>query len=373
MARHRGAHRPSPGPDPALPERRTRTRATFVGAALLVVGMPLSGSVAAAPLTAAERARTAPSDPGRAVATHHGGRAPHDRSGPRTHPRHHRDRPTSRDLDRPRPKPSSAPTPTPAAPRPTPTKPSSTPRPTTTTASRPGSWPDAGTTGPRAGHRLKASGSVKVTKAGTVLQDLDIDGCVTIAAPRVVLRDVRIRCGGTYGIDVESGSVTAEYVELDGLGSVHVAVVGSGYTLSHVDIHDVEDGPRLGSNVTIEDSFVHDLFRAPGSHNDAMQTTGGSNITIRHNRIVPFTDGDPMNAAIMIGSEFAPLRDMLIEGNYLDGGNYSILARDDLDGRNVVVRNNVFTKNFRFGPYRGAPGMSADASNVFVGTSTPAV
>lgn len=201
-----------------------------------------------------------------------------------------------------------------------------------------------------------------------MISDLDINGCVNVQAMNVVISDVRIRCSSTYGINVKSGSVTVQHSELDGTGAVHVAVVGSNYTLSYVNIHDIEDGPRLGDNVTIEDSYIHDLFRTATSHNDAMQTTGATNITIRHNSIVPATNGDPMNAAIMIGSEFNPLRDMLIEGNYLNGGNYTILARADLDGNNIIVRNNAFGHDYRYGAYRGATGMTKEASNIYADT-----
>ena len=153
---------------------------------------------------------------------------------------------------------------------------------------------------------------------------------------------------------------------------VSAAVGFANYTLSHVDIHDVIDGPRMNSNVQVLDSWVHGLARVSGSHNDALQTTGGTNIVVRGNTLQPYDPGtdDPHNAAVMIGSENQPLRNMTIEGNYLDGGNYSILARDDLNGANIVVRDNVYTRNFRYGPYRGATGMTADSTNVYADTRT---
>jgi hypothetical protein len=265
--------------------------------------------------------------------------------------------------------PKATPTATPVAPTPKAT-PTATPVAPTlpSVTSVPSSFPDASTTGPRAGHSLQASGSLTITQDGAVISDLDINGCVNVQAMNVVISDVRIRCSSTYGINVKSGSVTVQHSELDGTGAVHVAVVGSNYTLSYVNIHDIEDGPRLGDNVTIEDSYIHDLFRTATSHNDAMQTTGATNITIRHNSIVPATNGDPMNAAIMIGSEFNPLRNMLIEGNYLNGGNYTILARSDLDGNNIVVRNNAFGHDYRYGAYRGATGMTLEANNIYADT-----
>src|SRR5690606_1088474 len=117
----------------------------------------------------------------------------------------------------------------------------------------------------------------------------------------------------------------------------------------------------------------HGLKRTGDSHNDALQTTGGEGIVVRGNTLIAYDESrrDPLNACIMIGSENAPLRDMVIENNYLDGGNYSILTRADIDARNVRVTGNVFGPNARYGPYRGVGAMDADHSNVFAATGDP--
>ena len=235
-------------------------------------------------------------------------------------------------------------------------------------------WPNSSTTGPRAGHALTPSADVDVTEAGAVISDLDVDGCIDVMAPNVTINDVRIDCTrATPAIRVYDGaSVTANYVEIDGNGVVGAAVGYSDYTLSHADIHDVIDGPRISSNVQILDSYIHDLARTSDSHNDALQTTGGTGIVIRGNNLQAYnaTFDDPMNACFMVGSENAPLRDVVVEHNLLNGGNYSILARADLVGSNIVIRNNYFGRNFRYGPYRGVEPMTADASNVWADTLT---
>ena len=235
-------------------------------------------------------------------------------------------------------------------------------------------WPNSSTTGPRAGHALTPSADVVVTKAGAVISDLDVGGCIDVMAPNVTINDVRIDCTrATPAIRVYDGaSVTANYVEIDGNGVVGAAVGYSDYTLSHADIHDVIDGPRINSNVKILDSYIHDLARTSNSHNDALQTTGGTGIVIRGNNLQAYnaTFDDPMNACFMVGSENAPLRDVVVEHNLLNGGNYSILARDDLVGSNIVIRNNYFGRNFRYGPYHAVGPMTADASNVWADTLT---
>lgn len=376
MVRPRTTPHPIERADQAVaPVRSRRNRTVVAAAALVFLAVPISAS-AATPSDAAQST-------GSAGASKHHFRDHQPSWVHWGHRQKAREATTSRSTAAPAaPVPTATPTATPAAAAPTatPTAAAVPPAPTATptaapaalaplsVTSVPSSFPDASTTGPRAGHSLQASGSLTITQDGAVISDLDINGCVNVQAMNVVISDVRIRCSSTYGINVKSGSVTVQHSELDGTGAVHVAVVGSNYTLSYVNIHDIEDGPRLGDNVTIEDSYIHDLFRTATSHNDAMQTTGATNITIRHNSIVPATNGDPMNAAIMIGSEFNPLRDMLIEGNYLNGGNYTILARADLDGNNIIVRNNAFGHDYRYGAYRGATGMTKEASNIYADT-----
>jgi hypothetical protein len=62
-----------------------------------------------------------------------------------------------------------------------------------------------------------------------------------------------------------------------------------GYTARRVNMYAVGDGFRAGSNTLIEDSWVHDLghdgAHDPSPHIDAVQSIGGSNITIRNNRL----------------------------------------------------------------------------------------
>jgi len=211
-----------------------------------------------------------------------------------------------------------------------------------------------------------------VTEAGATVSDLDIDGCIDVRAPGVTITDVRIDCSrSTTAIRIYDGaSATIQYTEINGNGVVSTAVGFNDYTLTHVEIYDVIDGPRLGSNVQVLSSYIHHLNRTGNSHNDAMQTTGGTNIVIRGNNIQAYNPDhdDPMNAGLMIGSENAPVHNMTVEGNLFNGGNYSILARDDLRGSDIAFRNNQFQRDARYGPYRGVDVMDADSSNVWADT-----
>lgn len=251
--------------------------------------------------------------------------------------------------------------------------------PTRSALTVPAGWPHAGNTGVPAGTVLRPSGSITVTEPGTVLDSLLIDGCVDVKAAHVTIRRSKIQCGRpTTAIrNISSGPLLIEDVEIDGRGAVRAAVGFGNYTLRRVNIHNVLDGPRLGSNTTVVDSYIHDLARTPESHNDTLQTTGGSNIVIRHNTLLPYKSAtrDPMNAAFMLGTTSSPrLQDILVEDNYVNGGNYTFNIREDVQGvSNLVFRGNRFGRDHRYGPAARVtgPGRTFDSSNVWHDNGQP--
>jgi hypothetical protein len=76
-------------------------------------------------------------------------------------------------------------------------------------------YPDASNTGVPKGTQLKPSGSVKVTKDGTVVKGLEVTGSIEIAANDVTVEDTKVTldgpgCGprstcGNYDLHIESG------------------------------------------------------------------------------------------------------------------------------------------------------------------------
>lgn len=248
-------------------------------------------------------------------------------------------------------------------------------------AALPSSWPSARNTGVPAGTKLRASGSLQLEKNGQVVTGLDINGCVDVRAKNVTIRKSRINCDrSTYSIRTHDGAtnLVVEDVEINGGGNNSAAVCCGNYTLRRVNIHNVIDGPRLGSNVTIVDSWIHDLARVSGSHNDALQTTGATNIVVRHNRLDTYrpSTGDPFNACLMIGSTTGPqVANLTFEDNYCNGGNYSIGIRTDLNASNVVFRRNVFGRDFRYGvvAHPDHPGITWEDSNVYLDNKKPVV
>jgi hypothetical protein len=216
-----------------------------------------------------------------------------------------------------------------------------------------------------------------ISEAGTVIDAKSIDGCVEVAAPDVLITRSKVTCTDTL-LRVRSGDLTVEDSELDGQRTA-ITTIGGDYTLRRVNIHNVNEGPRLDSNVRIEDSWVHHLVLTnPDDHQDILQTTGGTNIVIRHNTLQAYNpdEDETHNAAFMVGSEFAPLRDVLVEENLMSGGGCTVNIRPDTDASNVRFRNNTFVDD----SYYGCPvlepdvaGVAWESTNVWQETGRPVV
>jgi hypothetical protein len=227
------------------------------------------------------------------------------------------------------------------------------PKATTTTVrvTRPG-FPDATTTGVPMGVRLKPAGELVVTAAGTVIDGLDIQGCVVIQASNVTVRRSRIRCQGAYVVKVAdtASGVLLEDVEIDGAGNPSTVAIGLvGYTVRRANIHHVGDGPRMASATVVEDSFIHDLSAGPGSHTDGIQSTGGTGITIRHNRI---ENPRRQTSCIMLGADLGDISSARVEGNLLNGGNFTVYAGAEA-GRKataITISGNHFGRDAVYGP-----------------------
>jgi hypothetical protein len=230
-----------------------------------------------------------------------------------------------------------------------------------TTAPPADGFPGAGNTGVPAGVTLTASGPLTVTRDGTVVDRRDIKGCLKIEASNVTVRRSRIRCTGDLPVRIGDGArdVVLEDVEIDGMGSSATTAIGyDNYTLRRADVHDVGDGPRMADNTVVEDSWIHDLVIGGGSHNDGIQSTGGTHIRILHNRI---EHPHEQTSCILIGADLGPIHDVLIQGNLLNGGNYTVYAGGDEGYSDIRIVGNRFGRDMVYGTH------SLQANIVFSG------
>jgi hypothetical protein len=199
---------------------------------------------------------------------------------------------------------------------------------------------------------LTPSGSIRVEQDGAIVEDLDIDGAITILADNVTIRRVRVRSGDYYPIryfDEDNVGLVIEDSEIEGTSDDATASVSFvSYTARRLNIHGAADGFKADANVVIEDSWIHDLRNGPDQHNDGVQSTGGAGVTLRNNWI-----SGASNAAVQTGDLGGATENLTIECNWLGGGGYTLNIRGTgaTVPRNTRIVNNVFARDAGYGPW----------------------
>lgn len=243
----------------------------------------------------------------------------------------------------------------------------------------PREFPTDLTTGVRAGVNLQESGSITVDEPGTVIEGLRVRGRITVEASGVTIRDTLVESGGSaYGIRIlgPARGVLVENVEVDNqdAGGIGIFFNGGSGVVRSANIHSGSDGIRIqSSDVTVEQSYIHDLKREPGGHHDSIQIRSGDNVTVRGNSLGPYvarTD-DPMNAAIQVGSLLeGPLSGLTVEDNLMDGGNFTVNGGNGIVSGSIT--GNVFGQHARFGVRTSISSAVIWRDNVMLETGEPA-
>lgn len=265
------------------------------------------------------------------------------------------------------PSPTASPTPS-ASPRPTASpSPTASPTPSPTPSPSPSDFPGAGNTGVPAGTTLTAyTGPSRITTPGTVIDSKIITTpiVITAGAHDVTIKNSVIRASAFFLVLNDEGARNLQIIdsELDGLDNTgnDAAVGGRNYTLTRVNIHSTMDGLKIGDNVTVQDSYIHDLVTTRDSHNDGIQSLGSTNVVIRHNTIL--VPGGSTSAIILSTGSASAMRNILIDGNLLGGGAYTVYggyqAGVDVLSRvsDITISNNHITTTINpkggvYGPF----------------------
>lgn len=200
-------------------------------------------------------------------------------------------------------------------------------------------YPDATNTGVPSGVALTPSGSITVTTNGAIIDGLDISGQIVVNADNVTIRNCRITSSDYYPIDYARAGLLIEDCEIIGTAdAVTAAVSFDNYTIRRCNIGGTTDGLKANSDVVIEDCYIHDLRVSGGSHNDGIQSTGGSNVTVRHNTI----DTGDAGVAIQFGSSDTG---WLVTDNLIHSSGWAFNG-------GAGTSNDTFTNN-RFAPVPG--------------------
>ncbi|WP_405143783.1 DUF4082 domain-containing protein [Sphaerisporangium sp. NBC_01403] len=267
--------------------------------------------------------------------------------------------PTRTTTHTPTPKP---PTETPTAkPSPTTPKPSltldPTRQPTVAPTSQPtapgGSWPNGSNTGVPSGVKLTQSKSITVTKDGTVIDGMEVQGEINVDADNVTIRNTRLAAApGDWGIIQRQGrsGLTVENSEVFGNGKQRtqfgILNQGGDLTVRRVDIHTISNG-ILTEQGLIEDSYIHDPVYYSGDHTDMIMCTSGppsgAKLVIRGNTVINTLD---QTGAIALFQDFGVVRNVTVEANFLAGGGYALYGGAGAKGTssNIKVVNNVFSR-----------------------------
>ena len=225
---------------------------------------------------------------------------------------------------------------------------------------------------------LTASESLTIKENNALVENLDIDGCIKVEANNVTIRNVRIDCSGLYGINIVSGYIGTLIEDVEILGMQSSGILGSEFTLRRANIHDSGgDAIKPTRNALIEDSWFHRLGYITDSHSDGVQMVSGENVTMRGNNFdMPYDlEGFTNSQCMIIQTNNGPIDNILIEGNWLNGGGYCVQINDKGNGyggpTNVRIINNKFGRDCQFGILRFRDSSPTLSGNVWEQTGEP--
>jgi len=234
--------------------------------------------------------------------------------------------------------------------------------------SRPQQFPDAKNSGVPDGYPLK-----KLVPDTEFIVDRDIDGVeiagmIVIGAPDVTISNSRIwattELFGVWNREGFPGAAVknVEIICVDG-PKIAAAGVAGVQRVEGSDISGCADGIKIGGGARIVGNYIHDLAQKPGLHNDGIQMQGGSDVLIARNTIVTVDKGgSTANAAVFIQSESAPIDNVSIVGNFVDGFGFSLRLNGDRVTGSEIVDNVIGTRHL-FGPTLLANGAEASRAN----------
>ncbi|MCO8271760.1 hypothetical protein M1L60_14275 [Actinoplanes sp. TRM 88003] len=226
-------------------------------------------------------------------------------------------------------------------------------------------FPSASNTGLRPGTKLKAASSkvLRIQKAGTVIDRVDMRADISVEADNVTIKNSRLITAGEWAIIQREGAsgLTVQDSEIRGNGKDRLqhAIFNQGGDIRILrnDMSIMSDAIST-NNGLIEGNYLHDPIYFDGDHTDMIQSNSGppsgKRLVIRNNTIINTLD---QTAALALFQDFGVQHDALIENNLMAGGGYALYAGAGKLGTsyNIQVINNVFSrevypKSGQYGP-----------------------
>jgi hypothetical protein len=263
------------------------------------------------------------------------------------------------------PVPSASPTVSPTPP----SSPSPTPGPVA-------AWPDASNTGVPAGVALTVvNGNQVYSTPNQVIDAKDIRGCVEVRAAGVVIKRSKISAPCFYAVGSFLGAysgarLTVQDSEVDCANTTGTAFSEFNIDAIRVNVHGCENGFDIHDNVTVRDSWVHNLFATAESHTDGAQLNDGAHdVVFDHNSIDPLTDAT--SAIISPRASVGGASNVLVQNNLLGGGSYALYCVQDGAGTNYRVIGNHFRRDSAYGPWTDCQDEAVVSGNVWDDNNAP--
>jgi hypothetical protein len=216
--------------------------------------------------------------------------------------------------------------------------------------------PDATTAGVQAGVTLTAyRGPMTITTPGAVIENVIIDGTITVAADNVTFKNCVIRNFDNWGILSDNADNTrVEYCDIDGSGSTRTSGLGiGGGTNSAIigcDISGMVIGIQLAGRAVVRDNYIHDLADTSSNpdarHFDGITVFGGQNGSVIEHNTISMPTGSGGTAAVFIKTEFGSIDNIQVRNNLMTGDpSYTVYVESTTRPiTNVTVENNYVEK-----------------------------
>lgn len=235
------------------------------------------------------------------------------------------------------------------------------------------------------------TGPNPITQDGTVIENKIFNTGVKVWASNVTIRNFKINANGAlFGLDCNDAGPGCVFEDGEIIEAAAAGIKGRNWTARRLNIHEChKDVTKPQGNVLMEDCWLHNSGTNPSSHADGAQISWGSNITLRRNNFdmpipesVNGTSGYKSNSNIFIRSVFGPVDNILIEQNWLNGGNFTVYLNDWHENgepfglpTNVRVINNIFsgTPDYRYGYWRHEVPSAITTGNTWEFNGAPVI
>jgi hypothetical protein len=230
--------------------------------------------------------------------------------------------------------------------------------------------PDATNTGPINLSILKPIYSTTITKDNTILENFTLTGNIDVNAKNVIIRNFKIIATGSFCIRVgDTGSALIQDGSLDGGGTTAANITGPNFTAQKLNVFNAgSDGFTAKDNTVIDSCYIHDLGVLSTAHADGVQVSHATNVTITNNNFnVLKSTGHKSNSSVFIKADFGPISNVLVQGNWLDGGNYTVYSYDVGSNlvTNTIIKDNVFGRSAQYGQLSIKSPATTVGNNVF--------